>query len=284
MMAAHVWRQGRFARRTVAAWFGCAALLASAAPAAAQTTNVQHATVTLVSEEGALKPGAPAWVGVLFDMEPGWHIYWVNPGDAGDPPRLRWELPAGFKAGDIRWPVPIRLVLGPVIDYGYEGRVLLALPIDVPADYKPGTPITLAADVRYVICKDVCIPARTRVTLPMPVPASASPAPAARRTLFADTRARWPQALPSGWSASASAAGKQITLTLRTGKSEPSASFFPLEFDQIDNGAPQSATPTPTGLQLALTRSDPESPPPAVLRGVAVLSGGRAYEINAEVR
>jgi thiol:disulfide interchange protein DsbD len=206
----------------------------------------------------------------------------VNPGDAGDPPRLRWELPAGFKAGDIRWPVPIRLVLGPVIDYGYEGRVLLAVPVDVPADYKAGTPVTLAADVRYVICKEVCIPARTRVTLPMPAPAST--APAAHRALFVETRARWPQPLPSGWSVSAAAAGKQITMTLRTGKSESSAAFFPLEFDQIDNGAPQKATATATGLQLALTRSDPEAPPPTVLLGVVVLSGGRAYEIKAEMR
>src|SRR6266851_5732139 len=73
--------------------------------ASAQTSPPSHTTVQLVAEDGAFKAGDSTWVGVLFDLEQGWHVYWVNPGDAGDPPRIQWELPAGFRVGDVRWPV-----------------------------------------------------------------------------------------------------------------------------------------------------------------------------------
>ena len=98
-------------------------------------------------------------------MEPGWHVYWINPGDAGDPPRVKWEAPAGFVVGDFRWPTPTRLVTGPVVDYGYEGRVLLAAPVTVPASHKAGSAVPIAADIRYVICREVCISATARATL-----------------------------------------------------------------------------------------------------------------------
>lgn len=263
-------------------WLTAVSCLA-AGSAGAQTAPT-HAAVSLVSEEGTLKPGAAAWVGVRFELEPGWHIYWINPGDAGDPPRLRWELPQGFRANDIRWPVPERLTLGPVIDYGYEGQVLLALPVDVPSDYKAGAPATLAADVRYVICREVCIPARTRVALSMPLAETATPSPAARRELFASARARWPKTMPPAWKATATGAGQNLTLTLRTGTSESKATFFPLDADQIDNAAPQLAKTTPDGIQLSLRRADPDAPAPAVIKGVIVLAGaGRAYQIDVKV-
>ncbi len=270
-------------RFTCGLWLAVALCLARAGNAGAQTAP-SHAAVSLVSEDGALEPGAATWVGVRFDLEPGWHIYWVNPGDAGDPPRLRWELPPGFRANDIRWPVPERLLLGPIVDYGYEGQVLLALPVDVPSDYKAGAPVTLAADVRYVICREVCIPARTRVSLAMPLAETAAPSPTARRALFASTRARWPKPIPADWKATVTGAGADLTLTLRTGTSESKAAFFPLEADQIDNAAPQPATATSDGIRVTLRRADPEAPAPAALKGVIVLAGtGRAYQIDVKL-
>lgn len=272
-------------RRTGATclWFALVLSLAGVAVAAAQTAP-SHAAVSLVSEDDTLKPGTPAWVGVRFDLEPGWHIYWVNPGDAGDPPRLRWELPPGFRANDIRWPVPERLVLGPVIDYGYEGQVLFAVPVDVPNDYKAATPVTLAADVRYVICREVCIPARTRVSLSMPLAGTTAAPPSARRELFATTRARWPKPAPTAWKVSATSVGGDINLVIRTGTSESKAVFYPLEADQVDNAAPQPSKATPDGIQIALRRADPDAPAPSALKGVIVLAGtGRAYQIDVKL-
>jgi DsbC/DsbD-like thiol-disulfide interchange protein len=116
----------------------------------AQSFSVAHAKVELLAEQNTLEPGHAAWIGVLFDLEKGWHIYWVNPGESGEAPKFQWQLPAGFHAGEVRWPAPVRIGTGTVIDYGYEGKVLLPLPLAVPTSYKPGAPVALAADVRYL--------------------------------------------------------------------------------------------------------------------------------------
>lgn len=259
-----------------------AAALLAAAPVQAQSAAPTHAAISLVAEDTALRAGRTNWIGLLFDMEPGWHIYWVNPGDAGDPPRPKWELPPGFRAGDIRWPVPTRLVTGPVIDYGYEGRVLLALPLDVPADFSPNSGAQIAADLRYLICRDVCIPGRARVSLPTQLSGEAAKL-AGRRDAFAETRARWPKPVPAGWEIRVAADAKQFTLAVQTGARESTAVFFPLEPDQIDNVATQAATPQAKGIQLVLQRADPETKAPSVLKGILVLGKERAFEIAAPV-
>ena len=250
--------------------------------ASAQSVPPSHAKVQLVAEGNAVTAGQTAWVGVLFELEPGWHIYWVNPGDAGDPPRMQWELPLGFRVGDVRWPVPVRLGTATLVDYGYEGRVLLAAPLQVPADYNAGAPLRLAADVRYVICREVCIPARARTSASLPYN-DAPGALAGRRDLFRTTRQRWPKPMPRGWQVNATDSGAQFVLSMQTGSREAQAAFFPRDADQIDNAAAQAVTPTERGVQLTLRKSDPMMKPISTLRGLVVLAPDRAFEIAAPV-
>jgi thiol:disulfide interchange protein DsbD len=249
--------------------------------AAAQSFTAPHAKVSLIAENNSLQPGQSAWVGVLFDLEKGWHIYWVNPGDSGERPKIQWQLPAGFQAKEIRWPTPVRLGTGTVIDYGYEGRVLLPVPMQVPADYKSGKPVMLSADIRYLICREVCIPAKAQASLA--IPSANTSGVAADRELFRSTFENSPKPLPAGWKAQASDMGGFFQLSLDTGPSEGKAAFFPLEEDQVDNAAPQGVTATPRGVQLKLKKSDQLLKPIAVLKGVVVLSPGRAYEVAAQV-
>ena len=249
--------------------------------AAAQSFTAAHAKVSLIAENNSLQPGQSALVGVLFDLEKGWHIYWVNPGDSGERPKIQWQLPAGFQAKEIRWPTPVRLGTGTVIDYGYEGRVLLPVPMQVPADYKSGKPVMLSADIRYLICREVCIPAKAQASLA--IPSANTSGVAADRELFRSTFENSQKPLPSGWKAQASDMGGFFQLSLDTGTSESKAAFFPLEEDQVDNAAPQSVTATPRGVQLKLKKSDQLLKPIAALKGVVVLSPGRAYEVTAAV-
>jgi thiol:disulfide interchange protein DsbD len=168
-----------------------------------------------------------------------------------------------------------------VIDYGYEGRVLLPVPMQVPADYKSGKPVMLSADIRYLICREVCIPAKAQASLAIP-PANASSV-AADRELFRSTFENSPKPWPAGWKAQVSDSGGFFQLSLDTGTSESKAAFFPLEEDQVDNAAPQSLMPAPRGVQIKIKKSDQLLKPIAVLKGVAVLSPGRAYEVTAPV-
>jgi len=255
--------------------------LAFATSGAAQSFTATHAKVGLVAENNSLQPGQTAWVGVLFDLEKGWHIYWVNPGDSGERPKIQWQLPPGFQAKEIRWPTPVRLGGGTVIDYGYEGRVLLPVPIRVPADYKPAKPVTLSADVRYLICREVCIPARAQATLS--IPSANASAVAADRELFRSAFDNAPKAWPSGWKAQVRDNGGFFVLSLDTGTSEPKATFFPLEEDQIDNAAVQGVAPYPRGVVIKLKKSDQLLKPISALKGVVVLGPGRAFEVSAPV-
>jgi DsbC/DsbD-like thiol-disulfide interchange protein len=249
--------------------------------AAAQSFTAAHAKVSLIAENNSLQPGQSAWLGVLFDLEKGWHIYWVNPGDSGERPKIQWQLPAGFQAKEIRWPTPVRLGTGTVIDYGYEGRVLLPVPMQVPADYKSGKPVMLSADIRYLICREVCIPAKAQASLA--IPSANTSGVTADRELFRSTFENSPKPLPVAWKAQASDMGGFFQLSLDTGTSESKAAFFPLEEDQVDNAAPQGVTATARGVQLKLKKSDQLLKPISVLKGVVVLSPGRAYEVTAPV-
>src|SRR6202049_740437 len=251
--------------------------------AAAQSFTAAHAKVSLIAENNSLQPRQSAWVGVLFDLEKGWHIYWVNPGDSGERPKIQWQLPAGFQAKEIRWPTPVRLGTGTVIDYGYEGRVLLPVPMQVPADYKSGNPVMLAADIKYLVCREVCIPAKAHATLSLPAGNGSASDAAARRELFRSARENTPKPLPEGSKTQAVDQGGQFVLSMETGARDTKAVFFPLEQEQIDNAAAQGVAPSARGVQITLKKSDQLLKPIAMLRGVVVLGPQRAYELAAPI-
>jgi len=246
----------------------------------------QHAMITLIAEQTAAVPGRPLSLGLRFEIDPRWHIYWRNPGDSGGPPTVDWRLPDGFQAGEFQWPAPQRIAVGgTLVNYGYEADVLLPLTVRVPATAKPGTQVDLVGHVKYLICSDLCVPARADVKLTVPIAASAanavSPSPSA--SLFTQTRTRVPQPAPSTWSARAGFANRQFDLTIDTGRREANALFFPLVSSQIDDSAPQQATPTARGIRFTLRASDQLTAEPPALSGVIVLSESQAYTISAPV-
>ena len=83
--------------------------------------------VQLIVPDSASVPGDANNVGLYFKLEPGWHVYWKNPGDAGEPPHIKWTLPQGVTAGPLQFPIPKRLPLGPLMDFGYEDEVLFPI-------------------------------------------------------------------------------------------------------------------------------------------------------------
>src|SRR5713101_351754 len=88
--------------------------------ARASAASIPHGTVDLVAENQWIAPGRQAYFGLNFHLEKVWHIYWVNPGDSGQPPRVVWHLPKGLSAGEIEWPAPRRLGTSTIVDFGYD--------------------------------------------------------------------------------------------------------------------------------------------------------------------
>src|SRR5580704_10174185 len=141
------------------------------ATAVAAQSAPSHARMELIADETPSPPNARLRIGLLFHLDSGWHIYWQNAGDSGEPPKITWSLPAGFVAGPIEWPAPKRLGSGSIIDYGYEDQVLLLAPIKTPMsfDYESRENVQFVADVKYVVCREVCIPGDAHLTLTLPI-------------------------------------------------------------------------------------------------------------------
>jgi DsbC/DsbD-like thiol-disulfide interchange protein len=127
-------------------------------------------TVKLLADSAAIEPGKPFRLGVLFTIEPGWHIYWTNPGDSGTPTRVEFKLPAGFKAGPVQYPVPTKFTQpGDLVAYGYANEVLLIATVTPAPDLKPGQTVSVAAACDFLVCEKVCLPGKAAPSLSLPV-------------------------------------------------------------------------------------------------------------------
>jgi DsbC/DsbD-like thiol-disulfide interchange protein len=244
----------------------------------------KHADVELLSRQASVKPNSDLQLGVHFILEKGWHIYWINPGDSGQPPSFKWQLPPGFSAGEIQWPRPERMQPSrSLADFGYHDEVLLPLTIHAASSLNVSAPVEFNVEVKWLVCREVCIPEHADLHLSLPVGATAS-LDQQHSQLFAKTDKLIPQPLPRGWNASATSDKDDFVLTIRADKTIMQAIFFPLGPGQIDNPAPQKLQTSHTGVTLRLKKSDLLLKPISVLRGVLVIPGGPAYRIEAPVR
>jgi thiol:disulfide interchange protein DsbD len=244
--------------------------------------DADHARVELLVLPQGLNPGQSVQAGIYFKLEPGWHIYWKNPGDAGLPPQVSWTLPSGITAGPMQFPAPKRLPLGPLMDFGYENEVLFPLKLHVADGVKAG-PATFHAKVEWLVCRERCIPGKAELEVSREV--SGYPAKlaslASDKAIYARFVARLPKPFPASGEAVFQPTPTGFRLTVETGQRELAAVFFPSDQDILDNPAPQKLTPTANGFTLDLKKDPTLKANPAQLKGVLELSGGRAYEIAA---
>jgi thiol:disulfide interchange protein/DsbC/DsbD-like thiol-disulfide interchange protein len=246
---------------------------ASVALAAADAPE-PRVRVELVSEVSEIPAGRSFWIGLRQRIEPGWHTYWKNPGDSGEPPRIEWTPPPGFTLGGFAWPHPERIRVGPVMSYGYSGEVVLPIPVTAPRDLAPGTRVTLRGQASWLVCEKICIPEEAPVALTLPV-TSGEPRPDARGAgLIAAARRAVP--VPSPWPASFSATRETVTLSVAAPNlvSERIAevAFYPAGWGAIENAAPQRVRTGAAGITLELARGPLPSALSGPLEGVLVVA------------
>jgi len=161
--------------------------LSAAAFAQAGNDKVQATAIANVS---AVQAGKPFWMGFKFTIEPGWHIYWKNPGDSGLATEVKLTLPNGFIAGELQFPVPQRLAQpGDVVNYAYENEVMLLVQITPPKDLPANGSVKIDAKASWLVCKEDCVPGRADVSLELPAADSAG---AANEDLFKEWTAKLP--------------------------------------------------------------------------------------------
>lgn len=252
----------------------CLLLLPLAAVAQSSTVRTDQVRAELVAHapEG-VAPGKTVWLGLLIEHQPHWHTYWKNPGDSGLPTRLEWQLPSGLQAGEIDWPRPHRMPVGPLVNYGFEGRLLLPVPVTVTtAPLGANVDIALRAD--WLVCKEVCIPESGEFRLKLPVQATT----AAHGTLFEDTLARRPAALP-GAKTEARIDGNAIALRVA---GLPAAwrgqvlDYFAADAGVIEHAAKPEQRWEGEQLVMRVPLSPQRSESPAQLQAVLAAPGDRA--------
>ena len=256
---------------------GCARLCPGRIGPAAPV-KTEHVEAELVSGETALVPGKAVTVALRLKMADGWHTYWQNPGDSGLPTTLTWKVPNGMGVGGIEWPAPHALPTGPLVNFGYEGEVLLPTELQVPKEAVTGTTATLAARADWLVCKEVCIPEGADLELALPVSERSDPYPqwgaAIRRTR---------DALPvplQGWQSSARGEGRTVKLTLTPPAGAADAGtlqFFPQQEGRVEPSGKQVLTRDAAGnYLLALPVAIALAPDWKRVTGVVTASGGFA--------
>jgi thiol:disulfide interchange protein DsbD len=217
--------------------------LAQSTPGTIVTTSQVRAELLAHAPEG-VQPGKPVWVGLQITHQPHWHTYWKNPGDSGLPTELTWTLPPGIVAGDVAWPVPRRIPIGPLMNFGYEDTVLLPVPLTVTPDFKASpfaneVPIRLKAG--WLVCQKECIPEEGEFLFKLPVRSTT----ALNGPAFEAALATVPKpALPDTGVLPASSAridGDALVLTVQglpVAARGKTLDFFPETGEVIDNPAP----------------------------------------------
>ena len=209
-------------------------------------------------------PAVRNQVGLYFKLDPGWHVYWKNPGDAGEPPHIHWTLPAGVTASAFEFPAPKRLPLGPLMDFGYEDEVLYPLTFTVAATVKSGPAVIDARWTGWSAAMSAfpARPSSRQLQLSLQRNHRSSIGAGSDAELIRRFAATLPVPLPAGDKALFEPTQQGFRLGVVTGHRESTAAFFPADQNILSNPAPQQARPRPTALcsNSRRTRASPPIP------------------------
>src|SRR5271163_979762 len=239
-----------------------------------------HLSVALISALDGIHPGSSLQAGLYFKLDKGWHVYWSNAGDSGEPPKIKWTLPEGITADPMQFPVPQQLPLGPLMDYGYENQVVFPILLHAADSLKPGAKVEATAKVNWLVCREVCIPGKAELTLPLSIDDPATPGNEMAQGLIQSFQQRLPQPLPPDVKASFAATPTGFSVAVLTGKKETSAQFFPYDESQIANAAKQQIKPLKNGIQIEIQKDENLKTTPATLHGLVVFPDGRAFDVQ----
>ncbi|MEM8771942.1 MAG: thioredoxin family protein [Pseudomonadota bacterium] len=207
--------------------------------AVVQTDYTQTA---VFAEKTGFEPGQTTWFAVRQNVRPGWHVFWKNPGDAGLPLALSWNLPETFKVGDIIHPAPEYIPVGPLASYAHEGAPVFLVPVAAPETARPGDTLNIDIGAFWQTCEEICVPEEATLSFSLPVLAADSAQYTEERSLFESARAAAPA--PFGSEAQFRRVAKTYELILSGWSGAPPRSvfFFPEQEGLTTPAAAQTAS------------------------------------------
>ena len=258
----------------------CALGLSSpeALAATGRVVSTEHVSARLVSQYRTLPLGETSWIAVHLQMIPGWHTYWKNPGDSGIANSLKWTLPEGFSVSDIHWPVPERIDIPPLTNYGYHGNMYMLLRLSTPDDASlDGKFVDLKVHARWLVCEEVCIPEEGKLKLRAPIRRGLKVPDTRVSEQFDHYLSRLPKETPQDYFSFSSTEGDLlIQLQGKWGLQRgDDLEFFPAESGVIQHAAEQRITYQAGGLaQIRIPLAETLKEPPTTVAGVLVQRSG----------
>lgn len=232
-------------------------MISSGAAQPSGSVETDRAASTLSSQVSGFQPGETTWFVFEQVLAEGWHVYWKNPGDSGLPLEFNWTLPDGFEAGDIVYPLPERIEIGPLANFGHHGTPVFLVPITAPSTLSIGETVSIKLDATWLICEEICVPETASFALNMPVESTPTIiAPVKERADAA--RAKVPLKLSGGALFSADKNG--ITLAIAASEFDAVAAadlqngyFFPSQEGLTEPAATQTIKITGSDLLIGMT-------------------------------
>jgi len=250
-------------------------LLLGQRPAVAQLYNGKELVkAVLISDVSAIQPGQKFRLGVLYNITPGWHIYWKYSGDSGIPTKIEWHLPQGFKADDLQWPLPLRdKEPGDLEVFDYTSEVLLFATVQAPDVLPPG-PITIEAKTNWLVCQSLCVPGSAQLKLDL---GSGSSSASNAVQLFDKYSAQVPKPLANGIQAQFNRNGKNLEINVSGVPNGEALDFYPFPPSDAEVGHVSR-----NGSKLSLS-IESEAKPIDQIDGVLVVGSGdrrEGYEVG----
>lgn len=246
-------------------------LAAISAPAAAQQplSAQRQVDAGLHSSRAAVAPGERFTIALRETINEGWHTYWRNPGDSGEPTSLTWTAPPGWRVGEIQWPAPNAIPYAMLVNHGYEGEVLFPIEVTAPANARVGSTVTLSAEAYWLVCSDICIPENATVTLTLPVEAQGRDDPQWAPRI-AEAVENLPRRVEGVDAAITAGTPARLSVSLPNASEIRNPRFFPFDREVMEAAAPQAPRVGANGVSFSLTPGVRNTFGQAPLDGVVV--------------
>ncbi|WP_108660786.1 protein-disulfide reductase DsbD family protein [Acuticoccus kandeliae] len=248
------------------------ALVASTTAYASSAGKItaEHISAKILVQNAVTRPGDATGIAIRHKVAEGWHTYWLNPGDSGEPPIADWRLPEGGTAEALRFPTPERLPYPPLMNFGYGSPFTLLAAVTVPESWPAGTPYPVTLQMDWLVCSEICIPEGGSVSFDI---ATGPQTEVDSSVAFTFMQAEWALPVESDADATYSRADSTIFLSVPFGSPE-GAEFFPVAWDAIEHVAEQTAVEAADGEGMVLKLSSGNGRLDGTLRGVLKTKDG----------
>lgn len=202
----------------------------SAVPYLAAESN-GHAHARWLSTSKLALPAQPLATAVQLCIEPGWHTYWINPGESGMATSVRWQLPAGWQCSSLQHPPPTRFTNAGLTSFGHSGEVWFPVTVTPPGDFRGQ--VELHGKLSWLACNETgCFPGEATITLQLN---AGTPTPSPHHAAILTATRALPQTAKSlGWQVEVHTVGQTLHVQLRPPTSRPDLTHwevFPISLE-----------------------------------------------------